>query len=162
VDTFWVGYGCHFLHTKTAVDVSVNSVPDRSTLLLFASGVIEIAGFRRTLRKQNIIFCNERGGGIYGPAFFIYFPNFFSRKRDMPNRNKGIGLLLLICICSLGLLSYFTITNQVEYLADQLEHFFDLLGNLSNQIAILPDEITVALLFSLGFLAIALFLLIKG
>lgn len=49
-DKFWVGYGCHFTHTRTAVDVSVKSVPEPSTLLLLSSGVIGLIGFRRKFR----------------------------------------------------------------------------------------------------------------
>jgi PEP-CTERM motif len=51
LDTFWVGYGCHFTHTGTAVDVSASPVPEPSTLLLLGSGILGLAGIRRKFKK---------------------------------------------------------------------------------------------------------------
>lgn len=45
-DTFWVGYGCHFWHRSTEVDVGVNSVPEPATLIMLISGLIGVIAFR--------------------------------------------------------------------------------------------------------------------
>jgi hypothetical protein len=40
-DEFWVGYGCHFDHYKTRVDLTVNqAVPEPASLLLLGAGIL--------------------------------------------------------------------------------------------------------------------------
>ncbi|MFZ2448478.1 MAG: PEP-CTERM sorting domain-containing protein [Syntrophobacteraceae bacterium] len=50
VDAFWVGYGCHFTHLESDVNLSVGStstpVPEPSTLMLSAFGLIAVFGIK--------------------------------------------------------------------------------------------------------------------
>jgi hypothetical protein len=50
-DKFWIGYGCHFDHTKSEVDVTVNSTPEPATMVLLSSGLAGIWGLRRRFKK---------------------------------------------------------------------------------------------------------------
>jgi hypothetical protein len=49
LDLFYVGYGCHFWHRETSVDVGVasGSAPEPATMLLLGSGLIGLAGYGR-------------------------------------------------------------------------------------------------------------------
>ena len=51
-DGFYAGYGCHFWHDYTEVDVGVNPpVPEPGTMLLLCTGLIGVAGFQRKFRS---------------------------------------------------------------------------------------------------------------
>jgi len=52
LDSFWVGYGCHFTHDKTEVDVQVSPVPEPSTLLFLGAGLIGVGILARRKFKK--------------------------------------------------------------------------------------------------------------
>ena len=53
VDYFWVGYGCHFYHDKTEVDVQVSPVPEPTTLYLLGLGLVGLGILGRKKFKKN-------------------------------------------------------------------------------------------------------------
>jgi hypothetical protein len=52
IDSFWVGYGCHFTHLKTAVDMDTQPVPEPGSLLLLGCGLIGLTGLGRKIIKH--------------------------------------------------------------------------------------------------------------
>ena len=51
--TFNIGYGCHFSHLKTKVEIEQTAVPEPSTMMLLGIGLIGFAGWgRRKIRKN--------------------------------------------------------------------------------------------------------------
>jgi len=51
INSGYVGYGCHFWHDSTTIDVGVNTVPIPGAALLLGSGLLSLFGFRRKYIK---------------------------------------------------------------------------------------------------------------
>jgi hypothetical protein len=52
LDHFWIGYGCHFWHDSSEVNIDQPTpTPEPATVFLLGSGLIGLAGFRRKFWK---------------------------------------------------------------------------------------------------------------
>ena len=53
-DSFYVGYGCHFTHDSTTVNVNASSepIPEPATMLLLGTGLLGLAGVGRKKFKK--------------------------------------------------------------------------------------------------------------
>ena len=49
-DQFWVGYGCHFTHEETEVNVA--ATPETATMILLGTGLLGFVGIRRRTKKS--------------------------------------------------------------------------------------------------------------
>jgi hypothetical protein len=47
---FYIGYGCHFTHDWSKVEITQRSVPEPTTMLLLGLGLIGLAGVRRKIK----------------------------------------------------------------------------------------------------------------
>lgn len=51
-DSFWIGYGCHFNHIGTKVEINQHAVPEPTTMLLLGTGLIGLVGLGRKFKKN--------------------------------------------------------------------------------------------------------------
>jgi hypothetical protein len=48
---FYIGYGCHFWHDWSKVEIEQTSVPEPTTMLLLGLGLMGVAGMRRKFKS---------------------------------------------------------------------------------------------------------------
>jgi hypothetical protein len=51
LDSFLIGYACHFTYDKTSIHIEQTQVPEPATLLLIGSGLAGLVGLRRRFKK---------------------------------------------------------------------------------------------------------------